>query len=154
MAYDEIIQSAAKQYQIDPDLIRAIISVESNWDPNAYRAEPRISDASYGLMQLLLSTARSVSGNPSLTTNQLIDPTLNISLGSQYLRTLHNRHGNLTDAIASYNAGSPIKSSDGQYVNQKYVDKVKLAYMYYQYKYMGLAGLVLVGGIAFYLTKR
>ena len=153
MAYDEIIQSAAKQYQIDPDLIRAIISVESNWDPNAYRAEPRISDASYGLMQLLLSTARSVSGNPSLTTNQLIDPTLNISLGSQYLRTLHNRHGSLTDAIASYNAGSPIKSGD-RYVNQGYVDKVKLAYTYYQYKYMGIAGAILIGGIAFYLVKR
>lgn len=153
MAYDEIIQSAAKQYQIDPDLIRAIISVESNWDPNAYRAEPQISDASYGLMQLLLSTAKSVSGNSSLTPNQLIDPTLNISLGSQYLRQLYNRFGNLMDVVASYNAGSPIKSGD-QYMNQKYIDKVKLAYTYYQYKYIGIAGVVLIGGITFYLMKR
>lgn len=155
MAYEDIIESAAKQFSIDPNLIRAFIKVESNWDPSAYRAEPQLNTGSYGLMQLLLTTARDVSGNSSLSEAQLIDPTINITLGAQYLRMLMNKYGNLDDVIASYNAGSPRTSLLGVgYVNQGYVDKVKMAYTFYQAGWMAFAGFALVGGLVFYTVKR
>lgn len=152
--YDDVIESAAKQFAIDPNLIKAVIRVESNWDPNAVRQEPQINDVSYGLMQLLLGTAKSVSGNSNLTVFQLSDPTLNIMLGTKYLRQLWDKYGNLEDTIASYNAGSPIRSALGGYVNQGYVDKVKLAYTFYNNKYvvMLMSGLV-VGGIFLWNKK-
>lgn len=155
--YNDIVLSAAKQYNIDPDLINAFISVESGGDPNAYRAEPQINDASYGLMQVLLTTARRISGNPSLTPQQLIDPTTNILIGSQFIRELINRYnGILDDVIASYNAGSAIKSSSdsSKYINQSYVDKVKF---YYKIAPVGIPiGIALIGlgGLIFILNRK
>lgn len=128
MAYEEIIESAAKEYKIDPKLIRAIITVESSWNANAKRYEANVKDYSYGLMQVRLATARWVSGNPKLTPAQLIQPTVNILIGTKYLRELANKYPRLDDVIASYNAGSPIRSKlTGKYINQGYVDKVKRA---------------------------
>lgn len=129
--YDAIIESASKQYKIEPKLIRAIISVESNWNQNAVRHEPQINDTSWGLMQVLLSTARRVSGNSNLTSGQLVQPTVNILIGTKYLRELTDRYqGRLTDVIAAYNAGSAFraKSDPTKYTNQGYVDKVLSAY--------------------------
>lgn len=46
------------QMGVDPLMIRAIVEIESARDPNAFRAEPHIGDASVGLMQTLLGTAQ------------------------------------------------------------------------------------------------
>lgn len=143
--YNEIIESAAKEYRVDPRLIRAIITVESNWNPFAFRHEPQISDTSWGLMQVLLSTGRRISGNSSLTSKQLAQPTVNILIGTKYLRELFTRYkGNLTDVIAAYNAGSAIRShlDVTKYVNQNYVDKVLRVYQGTQF---GLVTFPLVG---------
>lgn len=132
MAYEPEIRSAAKQYGIPISLIKAIIKVESNWDPKAYRAEPQIDDASYGLMQILLNTARMTSSNSSLTGRELYSPNLNIGIGTKYLRGQLDRYaGNKNDAIAAYNAGGAYKK-EGGYVNQSYVDKVKKWEMFYK----------------------
>ena len=110
MAYEDIIASAAKQNRLDPNLIKAFIRTESNWMPNAERAEPQIKDKSYGLMQVLLGTARSVANNSSITPTQLKQPTLNILIGSKYIRMQMDKYS-FDDAISAYNAGRPLYSS-------------------------------------------
>jgi soluble lytic murein transglycosylase-like protein len=130
---EPIINEMAQKYGLDPAWIKAHIKVESNWDVNASRFEVHKTDASWGLMQLLLSTARGVLGQPDLTTTQLINPRVNIEAGTRFLSQLWTRFGNMRDTIAAYNAGSPrIDPNTGKYVNQDYVDKVTKNYEIYK----------------------
>ncbi len=126
--YLPVVQKYAAAENVPAALILAVIRQESNFDPNAYRAEPQIDDASAGLMQLLLGTAQSM--NPNVTEDDLYDPDVNISLGTIYLRRQLDRYsGNIKDAISAYNAGSAYVYDDGSYSNESYVDNV---YNYYQ----------------------
>ena len=134
---EPIIQEMSQKYGIESAWIKAHIKVESNWDVNASRFEAHKNDASWGLMQVLLQTARDVLGDQNLTTTQLINPRNNIEAGTKFLSQLWSRFGNMRDAIAAYNAGSPRIGNDGKYVNQDYVDKVTNAYN--QYKTIGVA---------------
>lgn len=129
---EPIINEMARKYNVEPALIKATIKTESNWDVNASRFEAHKGDASWGLMQLLLSTARGVLGDPNLTTTQLINPRVNIEAGTKLISQNLNRFGNMRDAIAAYNAGSPRLNAQGQYVNKDYVDKVTKNYNIYQ----------------------
>jgi soluble lytic murein transglycosylase-like protein len=104
--FDAFIQAASRQYNVPESWIRAVIETESSWNPNAYRAEPQINDASYGLMQLLLGTAKGLgyTGNPT----GLYDPQTNIDLGSHLLGDLRDRYGDDFRRIYSaYNSGRP-----------------------------------------------
>ena len=134
---EPIIREMSQKYNIEPAWIMATIKAESNWDVNASRFEAHKVDASWGLMQLLLSTARSVLQNSNLTTTQLIQPRINIEAGTKFLSQLWSRFGNMRDAIAAYNAGSPRLGKDGKYVNKEYVDKV--TNFYNQYSKIGMA---------------
>lgn len=129
---EPIINEMGKKYNIEPAWIKATIKTESNWDVNASRFEAHKGDASWGLMQLLLSTARGVLSKPDLTTTQLIQPRVNIEAGVKFLSQLWSRFGNMRDAIAAYNAGSPRLNAQGKYVNQDYVDKVTKNYNIYK----------------------
>ncbi len=79
-------------------------------DPTAYRAEPKISDASIGLMQILLATAQGEgytggAGNASGLTG-LYDPATNTLYGTSYLATcLARTNGYVPSAISAYNGG-------------------------------------------------
>lgn len=135
---EPIIQEMSRKYNIEPAWIKAHIKAESAWDVNASRFEAHKGDASWGLMQLLLVTAREVLGIPNLTTTQLIQPRVNIEAGTKFLSQLWSRFGNMRDAIAAYNAGSPrLDPKTGKYINAAYVDKV--TNFYNQYKSMGVA---------------
>lgn len=123
-AVDPLVVAAAAKYALDPNLVRAVIQTESGWNIYAKRYEPKLNESSIGLMQLLLSTARSVLGQPDLTEEQLANPATNIEAGTKYLSMLRSRYPNPDDMIASYNAGRPILASTGVYINQGYVDKV------------------------------
>jgi soluble lytic murein transglycosylase-like protein len=129
---EPIISEMGSKYNIDPAWIKAHIKAESNWDVNASRYEAHKADASWGLMQLLLVTAREVMGNANLTTTDLINPRVNIEAGTKFLSQLWSRFGNMRDAIAAYNAGSPRLTPQGKYVNQAYVDKVTSNYNRYK----------------------
>lgn len=156
MAYEDIIESASKSYQIPPEVIKGVIKVESNWDPNAKRYESHINDTSLGLMQILVKTARAVAGNPSLTSAQIIQPTLNIMLGTKYLREQLNRYGKLEDTLAAYNAGSVKKTSTGEYINKVYVDRVMKWIKFYGYLPLTptyLPFLFMLGGLVYYSAK-
>jgi soluble lytic murein transglycosylase-like protein len=106
--FDDIIQQAAETYQVPESWIRAVIQTESSWNPSAYRAEPQIGDASYGLMQLLSKTANGLgfTGDPS----ELYDPEKNIPLGTALIAQIRQRVGEDFQAMYSaYNSGSPTK---------------------------------------------
>lgn len=104
--WDSVIQQASIKWQVPEVWIRAVIDTESSWDPNAYRAEPQINDASYGLMQLLVRTARGLgfAGDAE----DLYDPAINIDLGTKLLGDLRSRYGDDFRRIYSaYNSGKP-----------------------------------------------
>jgi soluble lytic murein transglycosylase-like protein len=93
--YDAFIREAASLYQIPEALVRAVIRVESNFDPRALsHANAR------GLMQLIPATAeRMLVSDP-------YDARQNVLGGTRYLRVLANLfNGNLQLTLAAYNAG-------------------------------------------------
>jgi len=108
-AYDDLIMSASMTYNVPFHWIKAIIGAESNFNPNAYREEPAIGDASYGLMQILYRTAVEMgfTGRPE----NLFDPALNITLGTKYLAKLIEKYGSSSfeRIYSAYNSGSPDK---------------------------------------------
>lgn len=159
---DALIKQIGAKYNVEPALIKATIRAESNWDVNASRYEKHKDDASWGLMQVMLATAKWILKNDNITISQLVSPYLNIEAGTAYLAyNLKRYKGNLKHAIAAYNAGSARFNKDGSYVNQSYVDKV---YGFYQdYKALekvggatGVAGIGLLAaaGIGMILLAR
>jgi len=93
--YDSLIKKIAKEKGLDPDLLRAVVEVESYYDPNAVS-----SKGAMGLMQLMPETARELGVvNP-------FDPDDNLKGGAQYLRRLIEKYvDRLPLALAAYNAG-------------------------------------------------
>lgn len=141
MAYDREIYEASQAYGIPEDVIKTVIDIESTWNPNAKREEPKINDASYGLMQVLYTTAKKLgyTGPPE----GLFDPSTNINLGTKLLFQLWSKYHNWTDVIAAYNAGVARKNAQGQYINSKgstivqhHVDKFLAAWDKYKKKTM------------------
>jgi soluble lytic murein transglycosylase-like protein len=93
--FDVHIEAAARKHGIAADLVRAIIQIESGFEPRAVS-----SKGAKGLMQLMPATAREMGAR------NLFDPRQNIFAGARYLRVLLDAFdGNLTLAAAAYNAG-------------------------------------------------
>ncbi|HVY47059.1 MAG TPA: lytic transglycosylase domain-containing protein [Minicystis sp.] len=93
--YDEWIRQAAILYQIPPELIRAVMKVESDYDARAVS-----HTGAQGLMQLMPETA------VRMQVRDPFDPRENIFGGTRYLRVLANMfNGDLELTIAGYNAG-------------------------------------------------
>jgi len=133
--FDSLIWTAAVAHGLDPLLIKAIIAQESGFQPGAFRAEPRIGDASRGLMQILYGTARDMGYAGS--SDGLFDPATNIEYGTRFLASRWERYSasgrQRTDAIAAYNAGTAFfNDSQGTYSNQGYVDGVLRYYQGYR----------------------
>jgi soluble lytic murein transglycosylase-like protein len=92
--YDALIQHAANAYSLEPALIKAVIAVESNFDPGATSHK-----GAQGLMQLMPKTAR------GLGVSDPYSPKDNVLGGARYLREMLDRYGDMTRALAAYNAG-------------------------------------------------
>ena len=94
--FHSIIQEASDRYQVDPELIRAIIMTESSNNPKAVSRK-----GARGLMQLMPATAK------ALGVENIFDPAHNIHGGVRYFRQLLDKFGGDTKmALAAYNAGS------------------------------------------------
>lgn len=102
-AYEHLIRSAADRHSMDPDLVRAVIKVESDFNSNA-----RSHKGAMGLMQLMPDTAR--LHNVTDTFN----PSENIEGGIRHLKLLLERfQGNLELTLAAYNAGMKAVEKHG-----------------------------------------
>ncbi len=124
--FDAFILDAARQFDMDPVVIKAVIMAESGFNPRAVsRAGAR------GLMQLMPRTAG------SLGVEDAFDPRDNILGGTRYLKKLLQRFdGNLELALAAYNAGSrnvlkhrgipPFKAT------HRYIAKIRIYYQHYR----------------------
>jgi soluble lytic murein transglycosylase-like protein len=126
LKYKALIEQASAKYDVDPKLIASVILVESGGYAQAYRPEPKLQTGSYGLMQILGTTALTPPISWQGTNlDQLYDPELNIDLGTKYLRTRLDKYGPELGIVA-YNAGSPYRN--GQLIKTNYLNKVQQIY--------------------------
>jgi len=116
--YGYLIRLCAQKYDLDPNLIFATIMVESGGNTYAIREEPRLHDASYGLGQLLYSTARGIGyrGTPE----GLFDPAVNIDLIAKYHKRNFDHYQDLNpiELTTAYNTGSPYKRPTAGHLNK------------------------------------
>ena len=103
-SFDLAIVSAGELFAVDPDIIRAVIRAESNFNP--YAVSPK---GAQGLMQLMPATSR------DMNVTDPFDPAANIYGGARYLRQLlGGLNEDLSLALAAYNAGpSRVASQNG-----------------------------------------
>lgn len=123
-AFDEIIAEASEAYDIPFAFIKAVIRVESAFDPHA------VSHAgAQGLMQLMPATAE------SLNCDDPFDPRENVMAGTQFLSVLSNRYnGDINLTLAAYNAGSgTVSRYDGipYEATRRYIERVYQYYLEY-----------------------
>lgn len=123
-SYDLMIVEAARAHGVPPALVKAVIASESSFNPRAVSAK-----GAQGLMQLMPATARSLGVEQPLHVEQNLDG------GVRYLRSLIDRYGDWSRAIAAYNAGPRAVDRYGgipPYAEtREYVDRVLTYYRRY-----------------------
>lgn len=122
-ALDQLVQQTAEKHNVDPQLVRAVIATESNWDTAA--VSPK---GAMGLMQLIPGTAE------ELGVRNAFDPQQNVDAGVRYLGMLLERYNfDFKKALAAYNAGPSVVDRVGGVPNypetRHYVEKVTSNYL-------------------------
>lgn len=114
---DDIFKEAANRYGISEDLLKAVAKVESNFNANAVS-----SAGAQGVMQLMPATAKSLGVENSFDARE------NIMAGAKYLKSNLDKFGDVSLALAAYNAGpGNVEKYDGIppfSETQNYVKKV------------------------------
>ena len=122
--YDPLIDTTARMHGLPPALVKAVIAAESAFDSQAVSRK-----GAQGLMQLMPSTAA------SLGVANAFEPAQNVFGGTAYLRQMIQRYGDLSRALAAYNAGPTAVDRYGgipPYAEtQAYVERVLTYYRRY-----------------------
>lgn len=135
-AWWPVINRAATVYHVRQSLIEAVIHQESGGDPDAFRVEPAVVDASFGLMQVLLATARTLGfhGPP----RDLFLAGVNIDLGTHYLQELMLRYSDEHFALLHYNGGGTAvalwRSGHRGFRADHYAASVTALQLFYAYR--------------------
>lgn len=145
--YDEYVYQYSETYEVDPNLVFAVIKAESNFNPDA---ESQVG--ALGLMQIMPETFEWLqtykNGEATMDYTYLYDPEVNIEYGCIFLQFLLDKYSSEETAIAAYNAGfgavdgwlaDENYSYDGETLydipypeTETYVQKVMLAKNYYE----------------------
>jgi len=130
LRYSEYVRVHARQNNLDPALLAAVIYQESKFDA---RAESK--SGAIGLMQLTPSTAHGIAirtGGSRFRTEDLLNPEINIRYGAWYLRNLFQKYRDERLVLAAYNAGQGNVDrwrADGRPIafaeTRAYVDRVE-----------------------------
>lgn len=141
----QVIEDVADAENVPANLLAAIVQTESSNNRYAVRFEPHykylfktkenaqacgITEAtetvfqmtSFGLCQLMGAVARELGLKGTIF--QLLDEQTNLTYAAKLIKRLAGRFKERDDIIAAYNAGTPVKTLNGLYKNQVYVDKV------------------------------
>ena len=115
----DVIDACAEKYNVDNELIRAMIQVESGWNTEAVS-----NKGAQGLMQLMPRTAA------MLGVNNPFDPAQNIEGGVRYISDLTDKYrGDIEKALAAYNAGpARVDSGNIPEVSKRYVKNIMAIY--------------------------
>ena len=103
LRYEQIVRGHARNYDLDPALLAAVIYQESK-----FKADAHSGSGAIGLMQLLPATAKGIAlhtGGTAFRIHDLYDPEINVRYGAWYLRHLLDKYGDERTALAAYNAG-------------------------------------------------
>lgn len=101
--YTNYVEKYADEYEVDKYLIFALIKAESNFDESAIS-----NKGAKGLMQLMYTTAEELANKSGIDLNEenVLEPDININLGTKYIASLIQKYENINLALAAYNAGS------------------------------------------------
>ena len=139
------IEIAAKAESLDPNLVNAIVIVESSCDPSAIRYEqfyrylffPRecadkngisfdtevaCQKMSWGLMQVMGAVAREYGFQGMFP--DLCKVGIGLSYGCKLIHRLSEKYYQEEEVVSAYNAGCVVRTTGGMFTNQLYVDKV------------------------------
>ena len=152
--YKEYVSIYADKYQVEENLIFALIKAESNFNEDSISSKGAI-----GLMQLMEETAIDVANRSNIELDEeniredLLKVDKNINIGTKYLSMMLDRYGNMEIALAAYNAGigtvdnwieKGIINSDGSNIENipyketnTYVRKILRDYKIYSSLYEG-----------------
>jgi len=149
LLYEEYVMETAEKYGVEPELIWAVIREESHFRHDAVSKAGAI-----GLMQIMPATGRDIASRMGIkiTDDDLINPEINIKLGSYYINSMLDMFGRDIDkALAAYNGGpgnvtkwlkSSFVKSDEDFPTaiaftetQEYITKVRNAYYIYKWLY-------------------
>ena len=146
--YSQYVEKYCKEYEVDKYLIYAMIKAESN-----FKEEVVSHKGANGIMQLMYPTAKEVARKLDLSINKdtVMEPKVNINLGTKYISLLIEKYDNVGLALAAYNAGKTnvdswikdgtIKKDGSNLENipyketNTYVRKILRNYKIYEYIY-------------------
>lgn len=111
---EDYITKVAKQYGLDPSVVKALIEEESGWCSSAEGD----GGNSIGLMQIQERWHRERMKKLGVT--NLYDPKQNVKVGCDILSDLYDKYGNYEDALSAYNSGNP---EDGKAYAERILSK-------------------------------
>jgi soluble lytic murein transglycosylase len=148
LKYSSIVRGHARNYDLNPALLAAVIEQESK-----FRTDARSSAGAIGLMQLQPATAKGIAlrtGGSKFVLADLYDPEINVRYGAWYLHHLMQKYRDERLALAAYNAGQQNVDTwraEGRGVQfpetRAYVDRVERLKDIYRRAYgreLGLSG--------------